>query len=253
MYAAASEFDDLHQELSQIRQSYQKSRSSYWVGGGFGIRGAIKGKVKAGILNAGSSAINTAGNIVRGTILAGIDHSKEEDLKNKVRYSSRLHNAVMVGVDTFSKNIACLLTEVLCGKDTLKQYMMIYDTVSAEDHDIESMTLEQAQTILPKNPFDITAYITIYLHNQNNGSVLSEMADFCGVQEHIFSGFLAYDGTFGEHKFDVNTIGVDTSREELLRIKETLTNLEKNNPAYICADFWVLYIMEMNLSRICLS
>ena len=58
------------------------------------------------------------------------------------------------------------------------------------DKIIESMTLEQAQTILPQNPFDITAYITIYMHNQNVGSALSEMASFCGVQEHVFSGFL---------------------------------------------------------------
>lgn len=232
VYTAAGEFKSLHQELGQIRQSYNKTRSSYWVGGGFGIRGAIKGKIKADILNTGSSVLNTAGNVVRNAIQAGIDHSREEDLKNQVRHSPQLRHAVMIGINNFSENVARLLTQTMCGNDMLERYMGIYDIISTPNYELENMSFNQAQIVLSENPFNITAYVTIYHHDRNNGNVLSEMANFCGLQEHVFSGFIDCDGTFGGYKFDVDSIGVDIGKVELLQIKDLLINIEKNNPAY---------------------
>lgn len=88
--------DDMVDELSEIegdKQSaiaYRKARKdsrAKWIGGGFGVSGAVKGAVKAGAMNAATgmahSLWNTAGNITS-SISAGLSkqslYSRYEDM-----------------------------------------------------------------------------------------------------------------------------------------------------------------------------
>lgn len=52
-------------EYLRLQREAKRQNRTYWTGGGFGIRGAIVGSMKASILNAGSSALSGIGNTFR--------------------------------------------------------------------------------------------------------------------------------------------------------------------------------------------
>jgi hypothetical protein len=239
VYVAASEFQDLHQALAERRALSKKARSGYWVGGGFGIKGAIKGKIKADILNAGGAALNSAGNAVRTAIQAGRDYSKEESLKNELMQSWQFIHAIMVGLKQFLKSLVELLLEAFCETKDRQEGLEIYEQIQNYSRTkVKKTSLEKAIQSLNDHPFDIDMYANLYAQNSNCGAVLSEMASFCSVQSDVYSLFVEIDeDQWGEEKFDLDTIGIDIGKPELLKIKSWLISVEESNPAYLSANF----------------
>ena len=79
MYPVKKKFAEICDEKDNMdlqRQVNYENRAR-WVGGGFGMKGAIKGAVNAGILNAGSSIISGIGNSVVGSIEESIIDRKK--------------------------------------------------------------------------------------------------------------------------------------------------------------------------------
>jgi len=74
---------DLADEMKQYREMEKASRSR-WVGGGFGVKGAIKGAVTASIMNAGTDFIRSFGDSAKersdnAKIQAGLKNLYEEE------------------------------------------------------------------------------------------------------------------------------------------------------------------------------
>lgn len=60
---------ECQEELNQYYEELRQARRSTWTGGGFGIKGALKGHIKAQMMNAGNSALHS--------IPDSINHSKD--------------------------------------------------------------------------------------------------------------------------------------------------------------------------------
>ena len=85
-----SEYDNIAKQLKSYRAA-QRSGRSQWVGGGFGLKGALKGAMTAGMLNLGTNALRGIGDSV--TDLS--DKKKLKDIQQKF-YSSRDHEEYML-------------------------------------------------------------------------------------------------------------------------------------------------------------
>ncbi len=77
-----SRYNDIlgvQQKMSQERATAYANRSR-WSGGGFGMKGALKGAMQAGVLNAGSSMISGVGNAIVGSVEESLVDKKKEAL-----------------------------------------------------------------------------------------------------------------------------------------------------------------------------
>lgn len=71
----------LQQDMAHSRAAAYANRGR-WVGGGFGMKGAVKGAVQAGVLNMGTSVLSGIGTMVVGSIDEGSIDKKKEKLYN---------------------------------------------------------------------------------------------------------------------------------------------------------------------------
>lgn len=234
IYYIAEEFDDLRHSLAEHRKSIKKEKSSYWVGGGFGVRGAIKGKIKADLMNAGASASNALGNVIRRSIQAGIDRANIEKMKREVHQSNELRNAVFAGVECYFNECACYLIDALCKEK--EKAKSIYALIRENSEYVYADSIADAVQMLSVNPFNIGAYSSIYSFDRNQGEPLSQLAIFCGIEEEVWYEFVESDTLLWEDQFKSYSLGYDTTFEELLKIKDQLGSFVKNNPAYTSSN-----------------
>ena len=227
IYSIAEEFDDLKSELAARRQVMHIDRKDYWVGGGFGVSGAIKGKIQADILNAGASIKNSVANFASQAIQAGIDRSKIEKLKKEIKNNPELKEILLKAVEKFFADCTSFLVDIyLENREKFEKIEML---------DKRKFTYAEALSVLNDNPYNISAYSSIYYHDPQAGESLSKMAQFLGVEDFVYAVLRLADGAlFEEGKLDLHSIGFDTEVTELKRIKSVLLELEKNNPGYVC-------------------
>ena len=234
VYTIASEFDELSSLLEARRNAMDTPRKTTWVGGGFGIRGAIKGQIKAGIMNAGGSLLNSAGNAARRAIQSHRDFETVRQAKNEIMESSEFINAILSESDEFFDDLRKRLLQEL-SKDSEKSKDISRKIIGKESDDNYSMSKTKAIEALMKNPFDSAPYVSLYKHNRNNGAILSELAVFCGIENDVYYEFLwnVDNDIFEEKQLDLHSVGYDTPLDELLRINDVLVRLETNNPGFI--------------------
>lgn len=234
VYALASEFDELSSLLEARRNAMDTPRRMTWVGGGFGIRGVIKGQIKAGILNAGGVLLNSAGNATRRAIQSHRDFENIRQAKNEIMESSEFINTILSESDEFFNDLRKrLLQELSKGSEKSKN---IARKIIGKNSD-KNYSLDQAKAIdmLIKNPFDSSPYVSLYRLNRKNGAGLSELAVFCGIEENVYFDFLLNidNDIFQEKSLGLHSVGYDTGLDELLRIHNVLVDLETNNPGFL--------------------
>ena len=84
-------------QLSKYRQMLRGSR---WSGGGFSIRGAIEGSMKAGLMNIGSRALGTIPEALNKIVSSGeADSMKHELMRNE--YGSLANGLYDLSCKTF--------------------------------------------------------------------------------------------------------------------------------------------------------
>ncbi len=95
--------------MNKAAEENSKNPQDYWVGGGFGIGGAIKGAVKAEIMNIGTRAlIGLAKNITGNT-----DQDKIERAKQRMYESGELENGCTNGVYRLCSEIFFVVYDIL--------------------------------------------------------------------------------------------------------------------------------------------
>lgn len=92
-YVKYDEIVGLEKQMAHKRQVAYANRGR-WVGGGFGMKGAIKGAVQAGILNAGTSAMASLG----GAAVAGMNAASIDMKKANLFNNVSLRNEVCEGI-----------------------------------------------------------------------------------------------------------------------------------------------------------
>lgn len=101
------EIDSLYEQYDGIQQegkkiSYQreveKANRGHWQGGGFGMKGAIKGAVDAAVLNAGSGLIHSIGDGITKSSDTRYLNNKMNDIyksqKNRKDYAKNVYNCI---------------------------------------------------------------------------------------------------------------------------------------------------------------
>ena len=227
LYGIAEEFDDLKSDLAARRQAMHIDRKDYWVGGGFGVSGAIKGKIQADILNAGASAKNSIANFASKAIQAGIDRSNMEKLKKEIKNNPELKDIVISGVNEFFSDCSKFLMSIY-----LENRKRFENIVKLGE---KKYKYAEALSVLGDNPYNISAYSSAYYHNPQVGENLSKMAQFLGIEKLVYPELQIIDKfLFEEGRLNLHSVGFDTELAELNRIKSVLLELEQNNPGYVC-------------------
>ena len=231
IYFIAEQLEEFKSTLKERRAEIKTQRRGYWVGGGFGIKGAIKGQIKADIMNAAGGVFNSAKTVGARGVQAMWDNSQINKLKKELHKDPELEQTIFAELEKCFSFYREFLFNSLCHDST---NFHKWDT-SIYNHNTEKhkISLETAFNTLSVNPFDIAAYARIYKSNTKSGNELSQIAIFCGVQEMVWQEFLIVDNAiFKDEKFDPQNIGIDTNKEALLQIKSELISLESTNPAY---------------------
>ena len=88
IYELAEPFEDMYYELEKAKQNVKTPRRSTWVGGGFGIRGALKGAAQASMLNLGGSLLNSVANTAKSQFVGARGAAQINRLKRAITEST---------------------------------------------------------------------------------------------------------------------------------------------------------------------
>ena len=180
-----NEIGKSQEEIRVYRELRKQSRSKF-VGGGFGMSGAIKGAMGAGALNAvtgmGHSAVNLIGNI--GT---GIATSRQ---KRKLYENDETKKALVIGLqkDMFNIFLASLLMlEERCGivfeirsPENTKKVSAIVENIWDLELEDEKKT-KVIREMFNLDPYNHDLYEYVFKEYGDEDFKLEEIADFFGV------------------------------------------------------------------------
>lgn len=177
------------------KRNIQRSSRSYWQGGGFGIKGAICGKIKADMMNLGTNALRSIGDsIVDSRDRAQIDDYMNRNYSNAGNQLTRSHYNLLCDVGVY---IYCILVEEgkLNPVDFLKSGQLKSEEAMGERSGAKidniyngfcsgGYTKEQAVKSLceciSEYPFHLYAYRDIYKIDRSTKANLIKLEDYCG-------------------------------------------------------------------------
>lgn len=133
----------------------RKRNTGKWVGGGFGITGAIKGKIEADIMNSVSSAIDNIGNPMtfskarreKERLVDKLINNILEDAKKLIKSSMELYNGC---VDSVYPD-----TEIEPDKNKEQQ---ILKQLEESNSDVAHLLIE----LIKNNPYEVNNYVVVY-------------------------------------------------------------------------------------------
>ena len=95
--------------LEQGLEQNSNESGNYWVGGGFGITGAIKGAIKAEIMNVGTEALIGLGKMITGNT----DSDKINKAKNQLFESRPLVNCCTNGINHMCSEMFFIIYKII--------------------------------------------------------------------------------------------------------------------------------------------
>ena len=177
----------LEQAEATIREhrANQRSGRSHWQGGGFGIRGAITGAVKAGAMNLVTDAVRGIGD----SFTDSRDRAQIEKLKNEV--VNNPNNLNIFNDALRGAYFACfrLTYEILCNEgimspvieDTSRIKRLINNYMNIGDRSKSISLLREA---IEKDPYDEIYYFKLYqLTGNERYDQIYKLAKFFDVDE----------------------------------------------------------------------
>jgi hypothetical protein len=176
------------QQEAGYRDLRKESRGK-WVGGGFGLDGAIEGAIKAGAMNmlsgVGHSVVNAAGNAISATNAS----SKKSDLYNKPLTKEFLCSGIFVSVLLMHNSLWTLLKDRGRKSSDSRAVPCLVsnnaESVGATVKNFPQMGNDAILNILPelflKNPYNEDLYTALLLKFGDVNSELEEIADYFGV------------------------------------------------------------------------
>ena len=228
--------------LAKMRAVDRRTRGK-WVGGGFGIKGAIKGAIKAGAMNIGTNALRGIGD----TITNAADKAK----LNQIRVAAfpadtpkRLSNGMFDFVlAIYDAEMNVLVQNGLAEKITFnatKEKIQLSNRIhSVNGENLESL-YQAAVVALRADPFDLDVYKEIYsvarvaskLSSENVNMVqdLFAFAEFFGVLEYCQKIFTEIDVKALKSTLDRLASHPDTMEQNFNEYVAMLQTLKEQNP-----------------------
>ena len=238
------QLDDMKEEsFDNIKKKYTTQKSSRWVGGGFGVTGAIKGQLTAGIMNLGETAIQGVFNSIGSFAEKSQIRSRIEKAKSDLHKSFEFQLYFQSLWRDYIKKFHCTLKNVVLSQFKSKNMTADYNWGENLKYDFSTYDEESAIKKLNTNVYDLNAYISLYLIDRKNGKDLCRLADYCGILDIVESAFLQYSDGKIIANLNANKLGYDLSDNELAFFKKAIDELEENNTVFqrLSTD---LYTME---------
>lgn len=96
-----------------INLAYAKANRSHWIGGGFGMQGAIKGAVQAGALNLAGGVFHSIGDAVTKSINNSTIREMEEKLFNhpEINIANEFYEAVYGACKVIVENVVSIIKD----------------------------------------------------------------------------------------------------------------------------------------------
>jgi hypothetical protein len=230
----ASLVDCLSQEMDEARKNMNTPRTSRWVGGGFGVAGAVKGAINAKMLNVAGDVVHGMGNVARSQMRKAYDKHQIKVAKDEIKQSAEFINNVR---DSWTRQISNLyeyLKTVVKDKSVNLggeyQFLNLNDLNGGFNY--LKCTYQQAKDLLNKNMYDFNGYINLYRGNRNLGKPLYEIATFLGVGDELLEKYVIYVDCDLIRQLKIEDLGFGIPEDELRTRMSQIIELEKNNPIY---------------------
>lgn len=236
IYELAEPFEDMYYELEKAKQNVKTPRRSTWVGGGFGIRGALKGAAQASMLNLGGSLLNSVANTAKSQFVGARGAAQINRLKRAItestEFMAEINNAWQSCMVTLCvilyDYISTIKKIVINEEDEYMSKMCLLDI----DFTYQETDIETAISQLNSSPMNINAYINVYRHNPNYGAQLAKLAEYAGVIHTVQNAFLQYVDMDVIKQLTPEILKADISFSTLESLKNKIEIMEANNPIY---------------------
>lgn len=172
-------------EYMKLYREFRKEGRSKWVGGGFGIEGALKGAVDASILNAGSglvhSVINAVGNI----------QTDNEVQRVVVKVVKTIREDIVSNLVNITKHIAKEIIERIYKKHPESFWKVDKDEANNIRNRFVNSEVEYKKELawefLKSNPENVETYVIIYENyaNRNTKEQLIAIARLFEIGEEV--------------------------------------------------------------------
>lgn len=211
----------MKEQMNAQRQMEIASRGR-WQGGGFGLKGAVKGAVTASVLNAGSDFLHSFGDSARENRDNNIISGKLQTLyKNQ-----STENALCYSVKTIVMNIFFALVSDLCQCGFNKTIVLdrseaeqIYKATVAYENDVMKIA-EKMVSCITKYPGEIRYYEPIYPLLMDGENDFGNFLKYWNI-EYLFAeyekehqktlGFKKYAKESGLEDFDYSDVTVENA------------------------------------------
>ena len=260
-----NEFEDIKDEFLQItneadserlyRELRKESRGKF-VGGGFGVEGAIKGAATAGAMNIVTGMTHSFFNFIGNTITASSENKKKELLFKAVgkRLSSSLFDSIryvyFVMMDIFSKE-GKLKFKLPSNEENKKSNALFENLSSGRIPEDEQPTI--IYEILKINPYDPNFYEWIISNYGDQDNEVENFAKTFGIDVHSMKKYIIDDPinqlldiSEDIHQYDLNNNKLE---EEILELKEKTKNLKELFGITEKIDSEEKYIQTKNINK----
>ena len=174
------------------RRNFQRNTRSQWTGGGFGIKGAIKGTIKAELLNIGTNALRNIGDSIT-------DSKDKEQIRNYAGQIFRTGNGKRflatslyymicdIGCFTYDllveagvyNQVELLSNEVLEAK--VQNTMLLYKSGKYDKHE----AINRLCRCIELSPFHLWPIRDIYKIDRSTKTILLELGEYLGIKKEI--------------------------------------------------------------------
>lgn len=235
----------------ELTRNIQRNSRSRWRGGGFGIGGAIKGSIEAGLLNAGRGVIRGIGDSFTDAKDIENVNGKKKELFSNYNFKEIVADAVYNSDVKTGYAICCLMERHniirrnigLINEELLKVKMQNLMEQFSNDRISVHQVLEQSFQWIAENPFSFTYYMCLYVligHSE-------EIAEACDVMG-FYNEYMDYKAKYVSRYINKlqsqnqKSIGCIENRisqiDEITRVYDPPQNLQRE-----------LYALKFNLNE----
>lgn len=192
-YQIQKEIEKFVEQLEMQKKSERNNRS-YWSGGGFGIKGALTGSIKAGLLNMGTEIVRGIGD----SLTDSGDKRKIAEYKEKTykegKGSNYLTNALYFAVCDIGVYVYSVLVDakILRPVDLVSEKTMEAKAANIYDHYkygqyTKEETIAKLCSCIQMCPYHVHPERNIYKIEPESKDGLYELGDYLGVREAVNS------------------------------------------------------------------
>lgn len=243
-------------DIREMRSEERAARTQ-WVGGGFGIKGALVGAAKAELMNLGTNAIRGVGD-------AWVDAGDRKMVQQRkmVIYENAEDNimeALYYSILSIAKiTLGCLqehdkLSEILFDDEREEKNLDYYWERAKRDYKLISMAKDAAFKLIDANPYNLKSYYILYYFEKEKKPEIRRCTGFFGVdypflinvdeidKERFAEALLLNEGSLEELKYKEGQLRKILNEAALINGQKQLEEVEKKlnqmkEKYYVCAS-----------------